>query len=96
MRSWYQTAGSIFAFIKILRPATPSPHPQPVQATQPLKPDQGVPATLPQQPEQVEVPLEFELMELHIPEDIPDLLDIPEEVMSNFDAWAQDVLSYQY
>ena len=35
-------------------------------------------------------------MELDIPEDIPDLFDIPEEVMSDFDASAQDVLSYQF
>ena len=34
-------------------------------------------------------------MELNIPKDIPDLLDVPEEVMSDFDIWAQDLLSYQ-
>ena len=27
---------------------------------------------------------------------IPDLLDVPQELMSDFDAWAQDVLSYQF
>ena len=41
------------------------------------------------------MPLDYELMELDILEDILDLLDIPEEVMSDFDAWAQDVLNYQ-
>ena len=50
----------------------------------------------PQQPEQVEVPPEFEVMELNIPEGILDLLDEPQEVMSDFDAWAQDVLNYQF
>ena len=35
-------------------------------------------------------------MELDIQEDIPDLLDVPEEVISDFDVWAQDVLSYQF
>ena len=33
-------------------------------------------------------------MELDIPEDIPDLIDVPEDVMSDFDAWAHDMLSY--
>ena len=64
--------------------------------TPPPQPNQWVPATLPQQPDQGEVPLEFELMELDIPEDMPDLLDVPEEVIYDFDAWAQDVLSYQF
>ena len=35
-------------------------------------------------------------MELDILDDIPDLLDVPKEVMSEFDTWAQDVLSYQF
>ena len=42
------------------------------------------------------MPPDYELMEPDIPEDIPDLLDAPEEVMSEFDAWAQDVLNYQW
>ena len=50
----------------------------------------------PKQPDQVKVPPEFELMELDITEVIPDLLDIPEEMMSDFDAWDQDVLGYQF
>ena len=79
---------------EIPRPATPTA--QPVPAIPPLQPDQGIPAMLPQQPDQVEVLLEFELMEPDIPEDIPDLLDVPQEVMSEFDAWAHDVLSYQF
>ena len=41
---------------------------------------------VPQQPDQVEVPVEFKLMELDIPEDMPDLLDVPQEVMPHFDA----------
>ena len=50
----------------------------------------------PQQPDQVEVPPEFELMELGISEDLPDLFDVPQEVMSDFDAWTHDILSYQF
>ena len=42
------------------------------------------------------MPTDYELMGLDIPEDIPDLLDIPKDEMFDFDAWAQDVLSYQY
>ena len=50
----------------------------------------------PQQPDQVEVPPEFELMEMAIPKDMPDLLDVPQEVMSDFKAWTNDVLIYQF
>ena len=60
-----------------------------------MQPNQGVPAMLPQLPYPIEASPEIELMELDISEDILDLLDIPEEVMSDFDTWAQDVLSYQ-
>ena len=35
-------------------------------------------------------------MELDIPKDILDLLDVPEEVVSDFNAWVQDVLNYQW
>ena len=42
------------------------------------------------------MPPDYELMECDIPEGIPQLLDVSEEVMSNFDAWAQHVLSYQF
>ena len=35
-------------------------------------------------------------MDLDIPEDIPDLLDVSEDVMIDFNAWPQDVLSYKY
>ena len=68
--------------------------PQLIPVTPPLHPGQGAPATLPQQPDPVEASLEFELMELNIPDDKPDLLDIPAEVMFNFNARAQHVLSY--
>ena len=61
-----------------------------------LQPDQGIPTMPPEEHYQVEVSPEFELMELDIPEDIPDLLDVPHEVMSDFDACAHDVLSYQF
>ena len=35
-------------------------------------------------------------MELDVPDDIPDLLDMPEDTVLDFEAWAQDVLSYQF
>ena len=38
----------------------------------------------------------MKLMELDILEDILDLLHIPEEMMSDLNAWAQDVLRYQF
>ena len=79
---------------EIPRPATPPPYPQPAPVTPPVQPHQGVPASPPQH--QVEVPQELVLMELDILDDIPDLLAMPKEVMSDFDAWAQDVLSYQF
>ena len=47
--------------------------------------------TPPPQPDQIQMPPGYYLMEHAIPEDILDLLDIPEEVMSDFDTWAQGV-----
>ena len=72
-----------FCIHEIPRPATPTPplYHQPYPQL-----NQGVPDTMPQQPDRVEVSPEFELMELDIQEDIPDLLDVPQEVVSNFDA----------
>ena len=70
------------------------PSPQPISATPHLKANQELPVTPPPQPNQVEMLPEYKLMELDILEDIPDLLDVPEEVMSDFDAWAQHILSY--
>ena len=81
---------------EIHRLATPTPPLQPIPATPPPQANQEIPATPSQQPDQVEVPPEFQLMELDIPEGIPDLLDVPQEEMSDFDAWAHDVLSYQF
>ena len=46
----------------------------------------------PQQPNQVEVPPESEFMELDIPDDIPDLIDVPEDTVLDFEAWAHNVL----
>ena len=43
-----------------------------------------------------EMPPEPELMELDIPENIPDLKDVPEEVLLDFDARAHSVLGYQW
>ena len=38
----------------------------------------------------------YELMELYIPKDMSDLIDIPEEVLSDFDAWAHSVLDCEW
>ena len=74
-------------------PVTPPLQPnQGIPATPPPQPNQGVPVTLPPQPDQLEIPPD--LMELNILEDIPDLLNVPEEVFSYFEAWAQSVLDY--
>ena len=70
---------------EIPRLATPTPTPTACTSDPTLQPDQGVQAMLPQQPDQVEVSPESELMELDILEDIPDLLDVPGEVISDFD-----------
>ena len=51
------------------------------------------PTPSPLQPNQVEMPPEPELMDIGILEDIPDLMDIPEEVVSDFDVWAHTVLA---
>ena len=60
------------------------------------QPNQGLPDTPPQQSNQVEVPPELELMELDVPDDIPDLIDVPKDIVLDFEAWAHDVLSYQF
>ena len=49
------------------------------------QPNQGVPATPPLQPDQIEIPPNYELIELDIPEDIV-----------SFNARTQDVLNYQW
>ena len=74
-----QDSQKYLCILEILRPATPSP-----------QPNQGVPATLPPQHDQVKMPPD--LMELNILEGIPDLLDVPEGVMSHFEVWVQRVL----
>ena len=80
---------------EIPRLASPTQTQQPIPLTPPLQPDHGFPAMPLQQPDQVEMSPEIELMEQDIPEDIPDLLDVLKEVMSDFDAWAHNILSYQ-
>ena len=74
----------------------PPPHPQPVPVTPAPQPNQGLPDTPPQHPNQVEVPPELELMELDVLDDIPDLIDMPEDTVLDFEAWAHNVLSYQF
>ena len=79
---------------EVPRPATPTnqPSPQPIPITPPCSPIKEYQSLHPHQPDQVEMLPDYELMEL----DIPDLLDIPKKVMSDFDVWAQDILSYQH
>ena len=67
------------------RPA--NPHLQPNQVEMQV--------TNPPQPEQVEMPPEYELIELDIPEDIPELINVPEQMLSDFDVWAHSVLDYK-
>ena len=73
--------------------------------TPPLQPNQvDMPATTPHQPNQVEMlaipPLQSgqvdELIELEIPEDILDFIDIPEKGLSDFDVWAHSMLDYPW
>ena len=66
--------------------ATPSPQPNHVEMPEAPSP----------QPKHVEMPPEYELMELDIPEDMPDLIDILEEVLSDVDAWTHSVLEYEW
>ena len=48
------------------------------------------------QPNQVEMPPVPENMNIDIQEDIPDLINIPEEILLDFDAWAHSVLKNQW
>ena len=54
------------------------------------------PTTPTLQPKHVKMPPEPELMELDTPEDISDLIDVPKKVLSVFNAWAHNVLDYQW
>ena len=49
-------------------------------------------AAMPQEPENMAVP---ENMDIDIPEDIPDLINVPEELLTDFKPWAQSVLENQ-
>ena len=55
-----------------------------------------MPATPSPQHDQVEMPIEPELMDTDIPEDIPDFIDVPEKILSDFDAWAHSLQDYQW
>ena len=67
-------------------PATPPPQPNQVEML----------VFPPPQPGQVEIPPEHELMELGIPEDMPDLINFQEEVLWDFDAWTHSVLPHEW
>ena len=64
---------------EIPRLATLSQNPLHAPVTQPPQPHQGVPVSWPQH--QMEVHQQSEQTELDIPDDIPDLLEVPEEVI---------------
>ena len=42
------------------------------------------------------MPQEPEQMDVDILEDLLDLIDVPEELLSDFDSWAHSVLEYQW
>ena len=73
-------------------PMLASPHPHPIPVASPPQPDQGLSDPPPQQPNHMEVPPEVKWMEL----DIPDFKDIPKDIVLDAEAWARDVLSYQF
>ena len=50
----------------------------------------------PHQPNQVEVPPEPEQMDIEILNDLPDVINVPEEVLSDLDYWTHSVLEYQW
>ena len=56
----------------------------------------SITATPPPQPNQVQMSPELEQMDIDIPEHLPDLLDVPEELLSDFDSLAHSVLDYQW
>ena len=55
-----------------------------------------IPATPFPQPDQVEMSIQYELMDLDIPTDMSNLIDVPEQVLSDSDAWAHSVLDYEW
>ena len=89
LKNMYQTAGSICAYMIYLGQQahlTSNPNSLIKEYSHPTP-----------QPDQAEMPTGNELIELDIPEDIPYLLDVPDDVvMSDFDSWAQDVLNYPW
>ena len=69
------------------------PPSQPIPSTQPQHPNKRVAATPHQQPDHVEVPLDFEIMDL----DIPDLIDFSRWCDVKLQpAGPRDMLSYQW
>ena len=62
--------------------------------TPPPQPNQGFPALPPQH--QLVMPLALDIKDLDEPNDIPDLIDVPKEIVLGFEALANDVLNYQF
>ena len=54
------------------------------------------PATPPLQPIQEEVPPEPEQMDMEILDDLPDIIHLPKDLLSDFDSWAHSALEYQW
>ena len=50
----------------------------------------------PHNPIKWEVPPEPKEMDIKILEDLPYLIDVPEELLSDFDSWAHSMLEYQW
>ena len=45
---------------------------------------------------QVEMPQKPEQMNINILENLPDLINVPKELLLDFDSWAQSVLDYKW
>ena len=54
------------------------------------------PASPPPKPIQEEVPPKPEQMDIEILDDLPDIIDVPKELLSDFNSWAHSVLEYQW
>ena len=97
LRSLYQITRIMYVIHEIPRQGIPPLHPnQEVPGAPPPQPNHRVPATPSLQPDKREMPLDHKLMELNIPEDILNLINVPEEVKSDFGAWAQSMLDYPW
>ena len=92
LRSLYWIAGCTYVFLRHPGQQSHSAA-QSRSASNPTTTAQSRRASNPTlQPDQIDMPPDHELME----PDIPDFIDVPEEVISDFDALAQSVLDYPW